>query len=191
MGAPTYYGDPGPPQERYDDGTGLYALDFHQTGRNLTTHCRAQIPVRTLSTRIWGLVLHREMNVLAQAVIYLLNSIQFTGIPLRSRSFELSPAHSTSHHPYSPGSVSNVLPTIYDQPDPARLNQYADLGMRDFQHPLLPLPQHVSNLKARFSALNLRQDHLDRQLGEQIEQNQRLAEYNSELTAWLASIEGG
>ncbi|KAJ7114851.1 hypothetical protein C8R44DRAFT_984222 [Mycena epipterygia] len=58
-------------------------------------------------------------------------------------------------------------------------NQYADLGLQDFQH---PQGQNAPDLQTMFSALHLRQDHLEHQ-------NRMLLQTNATLQARLASIE--
>lgn len=77
------------------------------------------------------------------------------------------------------------MPTLHHLPDPATLNQYADLGLQDFQHPPPPNPHDLQTL---FSSLHLRQDHLDHQLSEQ---NRMLLQTNATLQARLASLESG
>ncbi|KAJ7469104.1 hypothetical protein FB451DRAFT_1478937 [Mycena latifolia] len=101
----------------------------------------------------------------------------------RAPSFESSPAHGPPHHPYVQRSSSDALSTIYDLPDPAMLNQYADRGLQDFQHPPAHhAPESGPDVATLFSGVDLRQNHLD-------DQNRMLLEVNAKLQSLIDSLE--
>ncbi|KAJ7110206.1 hypothetical protein C8R43DRAFT_998177 [Mycena crocata] len=98
----------------------------------------------------------------------------------RAPSFDAARGH--PHQPYIQRAVSGALPAIYDQPDPAMLNQYVDRGLQ----PPRPSSQTAPDITTMLSSLNLRQDHLHDQL---TSQNQLLSETNAALQARLELLE--
>ncbi|KAJ7695635.1 hypothetical protein B0H17DRAFT_1131266 [Mycena rosella] len=100
----------------------------------------------------------------------------------RSQSFE---PPGQSRHPHIQRSSSGVLPTIYDLPDPAFLNQYTDRGIQDYQHSPSQSTHNVVapvDLAAMLSSLNLRQNQID-------DQNRILRQMNSALQARVDLLE--